>query len=79
MIFFNSNSGGGGWSPTSSTNWPIVPAPGDYEDGEFGGTMIGRGNRSTWRKPAPVPLCSPQIAHDLTGREPGPQRWEASD
>jgi hypothetical protein len=26
--------------------WPIVPAPGDCEDGEFGG-MNGRGNRST--------------------------------
>jgi hypothetical protein len=30
---------------TSSTNWPIVPAPGDYEDGEFGGMMIGKGIR----------------------------------
>jgi hypothetical protein len=29
---------------------PIVPAPGDYDDGETGGIMIGRGNRSTWRK-----------------------------
>jgi hypothetical protein len=28
----------------SATNWPIVPAPGYYEDGEFGGMMIGRGN-----------------------------------
>jgi hypothetical protein len=27
---------------------------------------IGRGNRSTVRKPAPVPLCPPQIPHDLT-------------
>jgi hypothetical protein len=27
-----------------------------YDDGEIGG-MIGRGNRSTRRKPAPVPLC----------------------
>jgi hypothetical protein len=27
---------------------------------------IGRGNRGTWRKPAPVPLCAPQIPHDLT-------------
>jgi hypothetical protein len=27
-----------------ATNWPIVPAPGDYDDGEFGGMMIGRGN-----------------------------------
>jgi hypothetical protein len=26
---------------------------------------IGRGNRSTRRKPAPVPLCPPQIPHDL--------------
>jgi hypothetical protein len=22
---------------TSATNWPIVPAPGDYDDGEFRG------------------------------------------
>jgi hypothetical protein len=27
---------------------------------------IGRGNRITWRKPAPVPLCPPQIPHDLS-------------
>jgi hypothetical protein len=27
--------------------WPIVSAPGDCEDGEFGGMMNGRGNRST--------------------------------
>jgi hypothetical protein len=43
---------------TAATNRPIVPAPGDYDDGEIGG-MIGRGNRSTWRKPAPVPFCAP--------------------
>jgi hypothetical protein len=48
---------------TSATIWPIVPAPGDYENGEFGG-MIGRRNRSTRRKPVPVPLCPPQIPHD---------------
>jgi hypothetical protein len=29
---------------TSATNWPIVPAPGYCEDGEFGGMMIDRGN-----------------------------------
>jgi hypothetical protein len=22
--------------------WPIVPAPGEYDDGEFGGMKIGR-------------------------------------
>jgi hypothetical protein len=27
---------------------------------------IGRDNRSTRRKPAPVPLCPPQIPHNLT-------------
>jgi hypothetical protein len=32
--------------------------------GAIGGTKIGRGNRSTQRKPAPAPLCPPQIPHD---------------
>jgi hypothetical protein len=51
---------------TSAIEWPIVPAPGDYDDGEFGGLKIGRGNRSTWRKPAPSLLCTPQIPLDQT-------------
>jgi hypothetical protein len=50
---------------TSATYWRIVPAPGDCEDGEIGG-MNGRGNRSTRRKPAPTPLCPPQIPLDQT-------------
>jgi hypothetical protein len=37
-------------------------SPGDYDNGEIGG-MIGKGNRSTRRKSAPVPLCPPQIPH----------------
>jgi hypothetical protein len=48
---------------TAATNRPIVPAPGDYDDGEIGGMMIGRVNRSTRRKPAPIPLCPPQTPH----------------
>jgi hypothetical protein len=64
---------------TSATDWPIVPAPGDYENGELGEMMTGKGNRNTLRKPTPVPLRPPQLPHDLTGREPGPPRWEASD
>jgi hypothetical protein len=28
--------------------------------------MIGKGIQSTQRRPAPVPLCPPQIPHDLT-------------
>jgi hypothetical protein len=47
---------------TATTYRLIVPAPGDYDDGEIGG-MIGRTNRSTQRKPAPVPLCPPQTRH----------------
>jgi hypothetical protein len=35
----------------------------DGDCGETGGMNIGRGNRSTRRKPAPAPLCSPQIPH----------------
>jgi hypothetical protein len=56
----------GGWNQgplnTVATYWPIVSAPGDYDNGEIGG-MIGRGNRRTRRKPAPVPLCPPQTPH----------------
>jgi hypothetical protein len=63
---------------TAATSRTIVPAPGDY-DGEEIGEMIGRGNRSTRRKPALVLLCPPQKPHMLPGREPGPPRWEASD
>jgi hypothetical protein len=47
---------------TAATHKPTVPAPGDYDDGETGG-MIGRGNRSTRRKPDPVLLCPPQTPH----------------
>jgi hypothetical protein len=64
---------------TEATNRPIMPAPGDCDDGEIGGMMTGRGNRSTLRKPAPVPLCPPQTPHALPEREPGPSGWEASD
>jgi hypothetical protein len=34
--------------------------------GAIGGMRIGRGNQSTLRKPAPAPLCPPQIPHDQT-------------
>jgi hypothetical protein len=40
--------------------------------GAIGGKKIARGNRSTWRKPAPASLCPPQIPHDQTpGSNPG--------
>jgi hypothetical protein len=65
LIFLIGIVGGGvqlGPLGTAATNRPIVPAPGDYDDGEIGG-MIGRENRSTRKKPAPVLLCPPQIPH----------------
>jgi hypothetical protein len=64
---------------TAGTNTPVASVPGDYDDGEIGGMIIGKGNRSTRRKPVPVPFCPPQIPHALPGREPGPPRWEVSD
>jgi hypothetical protein len=36
----------------------------DGDCGAIGGIKIGRGNRSTRSKPAPVSLCPPQILHD---------------
>jgi hypothetical protein len=65
VIFLIGIVGGGvqlGPLGTAATNRSIVSAPGDYDDGEIGG-MIGRGNRSTRRKPALVPLCPPQNPH----------------
>jgi hypothetical protein len=36
-----------------------------YQYGAVGGMRIGKGNRSTRRTRSPVPLCLPQIPHDL--------------
>jgi hypothetical protein len=44
---------------TAATNRPIVPALGDYDDGEIGG-MIGKGNRTTRGKPAGHILICPK-------------------
>jgi hypothetical protein len=52
---------------TAATDRPVVPAPGDYDAGEIGG-MIGKGNRSTRRKPAPLPLCPLQTPHAVRMR-----------
>jgi hypothetical protein len=43
----------------------------DDECGVAGGIRIGRGNRRTRRKPAPVPLCLPQVPHFLTWARTG--------
>jgi hypothetical protein len=36
------------------------------EYGAAGGMRTGRGNLSTRRKPAPVPLCTPQTPYDVS-------------
>jgi hypothetical protein len=51
----------------------------DDECGAVCGMRIGRGNRSTGRKPAPVPFYRPQFHLTLPGLEPVPPRWEARD
>jgi hypothetical protein len=68
--------GGVGLSPlgTAGTSGLLYkPQIIDEDDcGAIGGMKIGRGNRSTRRKPAPAPLCPPQIPHDQTrARTPG--------
>jgi hypothetical protein len=47
----------------------LLYQPQMIDDGDcaaIGGMRIGRGNRSTRKKPTPVPPCPPQILHDLT-------------
>jgi hypothetical protein len=74
--FFSSSSSSVGvrLSPlgTPATNWPRVI---DDECGAVGGMRIGRGNRNT----TPVPLCSPQIPHDLTSTRARAAAMEAGD
>jgi hypothetical protein len=42
---------------------------GDGDCGDICGIKIGRGNRSTRRKPASAPLCPPQIHMTRPGYE----------
>jgi hypothetical protein len=50
---------------TSATKWPILPVPGDYDDGEFGGMKIcrektcPRGTSSTTNPTWPDPGLNP--------------------
>jgi hypothetical protein len=66
-----------GWSVTESTiteaTTGLLYQPRMMMDDECGviGGMLGRGNRSTRRKPAPVALCPPQMPHDLTWARTG--------
>jgi hypothetical protein len=51
----------------------LLYQPQMIDDGDceaFCGMKSGRGNRSTRRKPAPAPLCPPQIPHVDPGSIP---------
>jgi hypothetical protein len=78
-FFFNSHSGG--WSPSrvhsARRHWMAYCTCPD--DGVFGGMKIGRGNRSTRRKPAPAPLCPPQIPVDQTRARSQALTWPVFD
>jgi hypothetical protein len=80
LIFLNGIVGGGvqlGPLGMAATNRPIVPAPGDYDNGEIGG-MIGRETEVFGEN---LPQCRfvHHKPHMLPGREPGPLRWKARD
>jgi hypothetical protein len=52
----------------------------DDDCGAICGMLIGRGNRSTRRKPSPAPLFVYHKPHMTWPRlEPGPPRWQAGD
>jgi hypothetical protein len=55
-----------GWSGTESPTGVLYRPRMIHDECGAAGEMIGRGNQSTRGKPAPVPLCPPQIPHDLT-------------
>jgi hypothetical protein len=63
-----------GWDWVHMTHLPLVGLvyqPWIMDDDRCGASsrIIGRGNQSTRRKPDSVPLCPPQILHDLTQTE----------
>jgi hypothetical protein len=62
---------------TAATNRPIVPAPGDYDDGEIGG-LIGRESEVLGENLLQCRIVDHKT-HMIPGCEPGSPRWEASD
>jgi hypothetical protein len=71
VAFFCFKFLGAGWDRVHLVRRPHIgvlyqPLMIDDECGAVCAVKIGRGNRRTRRKPAPVPLCPPQIPHDLT-------------
>jgi hypothetical protein len=70
VVFFVIILSGVRLSPVgTATNTGLLYHHQMIDDGDCGaicGIKIDRGNRSTRRKHAPVPLCPPQIPHEQT-------------
>jgi hypothetical protein len=64
FFFFLNYEWGGTLGIAATTGLLYQPRMiGDGDCGEIGGMKIGKGNRSSRRKPAPAPLCPPQSPH----------------
>jgi hypothetical protein len=61
-FFFNLYGGTLGTAATTDLLYQLRMI-GDVDCGGTGRIKIGRGNRSTRRKPAPASLCPPHIPH----------------
>jgi hypothetical protein len=59
---------------TAATNKPIVPAPGDYDDGEIGGMMMAGETEVLGEN---LPQC--RFVHHKPHMPARTPRWEASD
>jgi hypothetical protein len=59
--------------------WPMVSAPGDFNDGEFGGIKTGRGNQVLGENMPQRHFVHHKYHLTRPGHESGPPRGEASD
>jgi hypothetical protein len=64
---------------TAATNRPIVPAPGDYDDGEIGGMMIGRVEQKYSEKTCPSAALSTTNTTCCPDANPGSRGGKPSD